>query len=98
MSVEDKQAAGILPQASSKRFQQDAAAAVAQILGPSTSALVEISVKCKGLPNRDVLRCVMESGGRAGPKAARRQERLLTACHFKASTFLFLALPCTQQE
>lgn len=54
MSVEDKQAAGTLSQASNG-FQQDAAAAVAQMLGPSTSALVEISVKCKGLPNRDVL-------------------------------------------
>ncbi|KAI7845503.1 hypothetical protein COHA_000926 [Chlorella ohadii] len=54
MSVEDKQAAGTLSQASNG-FQQDAAAAVAQMLGPGTSALVEISVKCKGLPDRDVL-------------------------------------------
>lgn len=55
MSVEDKRAAGTLSQASNG-FQQDAAAAVAQMLGPGTSALVEIGVKCRGLPDRDVLR------------------------------------------
>lgn len=55
MSVEDKQAAGTLSQASNG-FQQDAAAAVAQMLGPGTSALVELSVKCRGLPDRDVIR------------------------------------------
>ncbi len=68
MSVEDKQAAGTLSQASNG-FQQDAAAAVAQMLGPGTSALVEISVKCKGLPDRDVLRWVTD--GRCRPTLRR---------------------------
>ncbi len=55
LSVEDKQAVGTLSDGSAG-FRQDAAAAVAQMLGAGASALVEISVKCKGLPDRDVLR------------------------------------------
>ena len=55
LSVEDKQAVGTLSDGSAG-FRQDAAAAVAQMLGAGTSALVEISVKCRGLPDRDVLR------------------------------------------
>ena len=54
-SVEDKNATGTLSQASGQ-FQADAAAAVAQMLGPGTSAVIEIAVRCTSLPDRDVLR------------------------------------------
>ncbi|KAL4428007.1 hypothetical protein ABPG75_002096 [Micractinium tetrahymenae] len=55
-SVEDKKAAGALSQSGqSGAFQADAAAAVAQLLGPGAAAHVEIAVKCCGLPDRDVL-------------------------------------------
>lgn len=54
--MHDKKATGTLSQ-QSNGFQQDAAAAVAQLLGPGTSIFVEIAVKAKGLPDRDVLRC-----------------------------------------
>lgn len=60
-SVEDKGQAGTLSAADSGarsgRWQAEAADAVAEMLGgPTTSVLVEISVQCKGLPNKDVLR------------------------------------------
>jgi len=60
-SVEDKGAAGTMNGSSGRQAEQwqaDAAAAVAQMLGPGTSTPVEIAIKCRGLPNRDVLRCI----------------------------------------
>lgn len=64
-SVEDKKAAGTLSQSGqSGGWQADAAAAVAQVLGPGAAAHVEIAVKCRGLPDRDVLRC---GAPRSGP-------------------------------
>ena len=58
-SVEDKGAAGTWSNGSADRHarESDAAAAVAELLGGAAmSTPVEIAVKCRGLPDRDVLR------------------------------------------
>jgi hypothetical protein len=56
-SVEDKHAAGTRLSGERERqsnFQADAAAAVAEMLGGAgTSSQVEISLKCRGLPDKD---------------------------------------------
>lgn len=71
-SVGDKKAAGTLSQSGqSGAWQADAAAAVAQLLGPGAAAHVEIAVKCRGLPNRDVLRC----GGLGAPSGRALRSR-----------------------
>lgn len=80
--MEDTKAVGTLSQQSHGQAAQDAVAAVAQMLGPGTSALVEIGVKCKGLPDRDVLRCACGScsctNARGG--CARRPYLLASPC------------------
>ncbi len=59
-SVQDKQAAGVWNAggqgARSGHWQAEAAGAVAELLGGGTSAQVEVAVKCRRLPNKDVLR------------------------------------------
>lgn len=59
-SVEDKHAAGTRLSGQRERdshFQADAAAAVAAMLGGGgTSSQVEISLKCRGLPDKDTFR------------------------------------------
>lgn len=59
-SVQDKQAAGTwtggVQGARSGHWQAEAASAVAELLGGGTSAQVEVAVKCRRLPNKDVLR------------------------------------------
>ncbi|KAL4859813.1 Copine-5 [Chlorella vulgaris] len=54
-SVDDKQAVGTLKaaNASSGQWQAEAAAAVAELLGPSTAVAVEVSVKCRNLRDLD---------------------------------------------
>ncbi|EFN57401.1 hypothetical protein CHLNCDRAFT_142828 [Chlorella variabilis] len=62
-SVQDKHAIGTLPVnsangvngigATSGHWESEAAAAVAELLGPSTSVRVEVSIKCRGLPDMD---------------------------------------------
>ncbi|KAL4428006.1 hypothetical protein ABPG75_002095 [Micractinium tetrahymenae] len=58
-SVQDKQAAGTWNAggqgARSGHWQAEAAGAVAELLGGGTSAQVEVAVKCRRLPNKDVL-------------------------------------------
>ncbi|KAL4445388.1 hypothetical protein ABPG77_011213 [Micractinium sp. CCAP 211/92] len=58
-SVQDKQAAGVWNAggqgARSGHWQAEAAGAVAELLGGGTSAQVEVAVKCRRLPNKDVL-------------------------------------------
>jgi hypothetical protein len=55
-SVEDKHAVGTLNAvkgAASGHWAAEAAAAVAELLGPGTSVPVEVSIKCRGLPDKD---------------------------------------------
>lgn len=58
-SIEDKAAAGQQRAGQSRQqvFQAEAAAAVAEMLGGAgTSSQVEISIKCRSLPNKDTFR------------------------------------------